>query len=175
MTSPGPRTASSPRAGLPGPGERRREIETRIRRLHALANRGLWGLAIFILISIGAQRNFSFIPEISPEIRALLGPSPPIKLISIALAVYAFSALILILSRMMSGSNSYRGWSHLGYLSAFYAFYYYGEALQQNFWAVFAAGITILGLEYYQIWTHCAEALRKEKQLLASLGTPSDA
>lgn len=168
------RSESSSRQGFPDPEERRREIEKRIHRLHGHANRGLWGLSIFILISIGAQQNFSFIPPLSEEIRDLLGPSPPVKLISIALAVYTFSALILILSRMMSGSQTYRGWSHLGYLSAFYAFYYYGNALQANFWAIFVAGLTIMGLEYYQVWNQCTEAMRKEKQLLASIRKPRD-
>ncbi len=170
MRHPSEPSRQAGRPQFPTAEQRRGAIEEKIRRHQAMANRGLWGLAIFILFSIAAQQNFGILPEISPEIRRLLGPSPPIKLISIALAVYAFSALILILSRMMSGSQTYRGWAHLGYLSAFYAFYYYGQALRENFWAVFAAGLTILGLEYYQIWTHCTEAIRKEKQLLASLG-----
>ncbi len=159
-------------ASFPDSASRRREIQAKIRRLHRLSNRGLWGLALFILMAIGGQQNFAFIPPIPDHIRALLGPSPPVKLISIALAVYSFSALILILSRMMSGSATYRGWSHLGYLAAFFAFYYYAQALEQNFWAIFAAGITILSLEYYQIWTHCSEMIRKEKALLNSLGSP---
>ncbi|MEJ2200770.1 MAG: menaquinol oxidoreductase [Desulfuromonadaceae bacterium] len=147
----------------------RQEVLKEIRRLNRLSNQGLWGLAIFILISLGAQRNFDFLPPISEEVRAVLGAAPPIKLVSIALVVYSFSALILILSRMMGGSETYRGWSHLGYLSGFYIFYYYGNALAENFWAVFAAGATILSLEYYQIWTFCSEAMKTEKQLLEKL------
>ncbi|OHB33522.1 MAG: hypothetical protein A2X84_00335 [Desulfuromonadaceae bacterium GWC2_58_13] len=150
-------------------GRLRREIHLEIRRLHRLSNRGLWGLALFILISLGAQQNLRFLPPLSEGARAVLGAAPPVKLISIALVVYSFSALILILSRMMGGSDTYRGWSHLGYLSGFYAFYYYAEVLPENFWAVFAAGITILTLEYYQIWTYCSEALRTEQELLSKL------
>lgn len=150
-------------------GPLRREVQLEIRRLHRLSNRGLWGLSLFILISLGAQQNFAFWPPISDGARAVLGAAPPVKLISIALVVYSFSALVLILSRMMEGSDTYRGWSHLGYLSGFYAFYYYAEALPENFWAVFAAGFTILALEYFQIWNYCSEGIRTEKELLRKL------
>lgn len=149
-------------------GRLRREINLEIRRLHRLSNRGLWGLALFILISLGAQ-EIRLLPPLSEGVRAVLGASPPVKLISIALVVYSFSALILILSRMMGGTDTYRGWSHLGYLSGFYTFYYYAEVLPENFWAVFAAGITILSLEYYSIWTFCSEAIRTEQELLSKL------
>jgi len=145
-----------------------REINLEIRRLHRLCNRGLWGLALFVLISICAQQA-RYLPPLSTEVRNMLGAAPPVKLISIALVVYSFSALILILSRMMGGTDSYRGWSHLGYLSGFYLFYYYAEVLPENFWAVFAAGITILSLEYYSIWTYCSDAIRTERELLRKL------
>lgn len=149
-------------------GRLRREIHLEIRRLHRLSNRGMWGLALFILISIGAQQT-RILPPLSEGARVVLGAAPPVKLISIALVVYSFSALILILSRMMGGADTYRGWAHLGYLSGFYAFYYYAEVLPENFWAVFAAGITILSLEYYLIWTYCSEAIRTEQELLRKL------
>lgn len=151
------------------PGPLRQEVHKEIRRLNRLSNQGLWGLALFILISLGAQQNFDFLPPITEGARAVLGAAPPVKLVSIALVVYSFSALILILSRMMGGSDTYRGWSHLAYLTGFYIFYYYGEVLSENFWAVFAAGFTILSLEYYQIWTYCSEAMRTEKELLDKL------
>jgi hypothetical protein len=71
---------------------------------------------------------------------------------------------------MNSEDQTYRGWSHLGYLTAFYVFYYFAEELGDNFWAVFAAGLTILGLENYRVWTRCTEALRREREALESLG-----
>lgn len=150
-------------------GPLRKEVRAEIRRLQRLSNRGLWGLALFIFISLGAQRNFDFFPPLSEGARAVLGAAPPVKLISIALVVYSFSGLVLILSRMMGGTETYRGWSHLGYLSGFYLFYFYAEALSDNFWAVFAAGCTILTLEYYSIWNYCNEAIRTEKELLGKL------
>lgn len=148
---------------------RRREAQERIRRLHSRSHRGLWGLALFLLISILALQDFSFLPALPPGTRRLLGAAPPTNLISIALVVYSFSALILTLARMWSGTGAYRGWSHLAYLGAFYGFYGYGGVLDDNFLAVFAAGLTILGLESYHVWTWCAEEMDKEKETLARL------
>lgn len=154
---------------VPTGADMRREVERRIQQLHARSRQGLWGLLAFILISLGAFRNFDFIPPLSSEIRAILGRPPSPNLISLALVVYAFSALILILARMNSGNEKYKGWSHLFYLSAFYGFYYLSEALHENFWAVFAAGMTIFSLEYYHFWNRCSEKIREEKENLARL------
>lgn len=139
----------------------------RIRRLHRLAYRGLWGMAAFLALSLVAFNHGWLLPPISDGARAVLGKAPPTNLISIALVVYSFSALVLILSRMSTGQGKYKGWSHLAYLGAFYVFYHYGNALDANFWAVFAAGLTIMALEHYQMWTFCTEAIRKEEERLA--------
>jgi hypothetical protein len=61
----------------------------------------------------------------------------------------------------------FRGWSHLGYLAAFYLFYYYCGLLRNNFWSVFIAGLTILGLEDYRVWSVCNEAIKKEEKILS--------
>lgn len=145
------------------------ESQQRIEALHRLSRRGLWGLLAFILLTTVAVQGSSLVPELPLSVRQTLGASPSENLISIALAVYIFSALILILARMMGGTKTYRGWAHLGYLSAFYLFYYYAKALDQNFWAVFAAGMTILSLEYYGIWSWCSEAIRREREHLSQL------
>ncbi len=110
--------------------------------------------------------DFWFLPPIPDAVREFLGFSPPVTLINIALVVYTFSALALTLARMMAGSNSYRGWAHLGYLGAFYGFYYYAGELKSNFWPVFAAGLTILCLENYRVWTYCTDAIREEREKL---------
>ena len=142
------------------------EVEERIRRLNVLSRRGFWGLLRFLFISIAALHEFSFLPALPENIQRILGPAPPVGLISIALVVYSFSALILTLSRIWSGTGTYKGWSHLGYLSAFYGFYGFAHALSDNFLAVFVAGLTILGLECYHIWSYCNEALQKEREAL---------
>lgn len=141
----------------------------RIQRLQALSRRGLWGLAIFLLMSLAAYGLLSWVPSIPLPIREKLGASPPTNLISLALVIYSFSALVLTLSRISSGTGKYKGWSQIGYLGGFYAFYFYAEALQTNFWAVFAAGITILALEHYQMWGYCAENIRLEQENLLKI------
>ncbi len=142
------------------------EARARIRALSARCRLGQWGLVGFLLLSLAVYRITPWFAKMPREWRDLLGASPPVLLISFALAVYAFAALIYILARMMAGGLNYRGWSHLGYTAAFYLFYGYAGALEENFWAVFVAGLTIFALEYYRLWSHCNEALRRERKRL---------
>lgn len=128
--------------------------------------RGLWPLALFLVLSIGAWRGFDMLPAIPGDVRALLGPAPPERLISIALVVYSFSAIILILSRMMGESKASGGIRHLGYLGAFFLFYQYAGVMRENFWAVFAAGMSILCLSAYHQWVQCGELIRQERESL---------
>jgi len=64
-------------------------------------------------------------------VRRFLGAPPPANLISVALIVYAFSALTLILARIAQGSGIYKGWSHLFYITAFYIFFGFAQTLRQ--------------------------------------------
>ena len=141
----------------------------KIRRLRAKASYPLYIMAFFIALSIGAIRDFDFLPSFSPHIHLLLGEGPSAGMISAALLIYSFSAIILILSRMMIGSGSSGGLMQLGYLAGFYLFYHFSGAMEENFWAVFAAGMTILGLESYQVWSWCREEIRKEEEISAEL------
>ncbi|RNC72728.1 MAG: menaquinol oxidoreductase [Desulfuromonadales bacterium] len=147
----------------------KQETLQRIERLRTKSSRGLWAMALFIAVSIVALNDFSLLPSLPEGIRAALGKPPSSIMISGALVVYTFSAIILILSRMMGGSEEYSGFSHVGYLTAFYGFYHFAKALGDNFWAVFAAGITILGLESYHIWNFCSEAIKREEEILAAI------
>lgn len=78
-------------------------------------------------------------------------------------------ALILTLSRLADRAETYKGWSHLGYLTGFYLFYFLSHALQVNAWAVIIAGFTILGLEYYSLYSYTQEAIAREKEILQRL------
>lgn len=140
-----------------------------IRKLEKRAYIGGYILSAFILISIGATRNFSFLPSFTPSIRKSMGMAPPADLISVALAVYVFSAAIISLSRMMDGSDKTGGIAHLGYLGAFFFFYHFSGSMDAHFWAVFAGGSTILSLESYQLWNYCRDEILKEKDILAEL------
>jgi hypothetical protein len=131
----------------PDPEFLTKDVREGIDRLRGRANRGLWAMALFLGISLGALKNFDFLPSLPADIREMLGAPPPVTLISTALVVYSFSAIILILSRMALNSGKYGGITHVGYLGAFYGFYHYARALGDNFWAVLAAGVTVLSLE----------------------------
>ncbi|MCD6534280.1 MAG: menaquinol oxidoreductase [Deltaproteobacteria bacterium] len=155
-----------PDDGVPSSDQRRRKIQARIFDLKKQIRYSKWWTALFFLISLAAAVNFRFLPPITENIRQFLGASPSPSLISIALIVYAFSALILILGRMNTASVHYRGWSHIGYLSAFYLFFYYSNTLRDNFWTVFIAGLTILSLENYRVWSVCSEAIKNEEKML---------
>lgn len=135
----------------------------RIARLQTRSRQGLWGLTLFVLLSAGIYVAPASTALISPKMFDVLGPSPPVSLISLALVVYCFSALVLAMPRIVDGGERYRGWSMLGYLSCFYGFYFYAGALEVNFWAVFAAGALLLSLEYLGVLIHCRAAVREEK------------
>lgn len=147
----------------------RAEAVRRIERFRNRSNRGLWAMALFIAVSTAAMRDFGALPPLPETVRALLGHPPSATMISGALVIYTFSAIILVLSRMMSGSSQFSGISHVGYLTAFYVFYHFARALDENFWAVFAAGFTILALESYHVWTHYSEEIRKEQEVLDAI------
>lgn len=139
-----------------------------IRRLRARPGLSLYALALFIAMSIGAMRDFDFLPSFPPGFHELLGQPPSSDMIGAALLIYSFSAIILVLSRMMSGDGKFGGFVQVAFLGGFYFFYHFSGTMEENFWAVFAAGVTILGLESYHIWSWCAEEIRKEEELLTA-------
>ena len=141
----------------------RQELNREINRLHRFSTRGILALSLFLVVSILAWWGFVFLP--APEtVTAYLGTPPSARIISIALLLYTFSALILSLARMTSGIEHRSSFGHVGFLTAFFLFYYFGKSLQDNYWAVFGSGITILGVESYRIWTFCAEGIAKNRE-----------
>jgi len=147
----------------------RHELVCQIRSLQRQASRGLWLLTFFLLSSLLAYSGFELLPSLSPSMWEFLGSPPPAHLISAALFVYIFSAIILILGRMMEGRNTRGGWQHLGYLMVFYGFYHVAGELEAHFWAVFATGLTVLALEGYRIWTSCTDLIRENQEALERL------
>lgn len=145
-----------------------------VKRLNRFSIRGIQALALFLVVSGLAWRGFIFLP--APEtVTAFLGKPPSARIISIALLLYTFSAIILSLSRMTAGIEHRSSFSHVGYLTTFFLFYYFGKALEDNYWAVFGAGVTILGVESYRIWSYCAEAvarLREDIEYVTRTGRP---
>lgn len=142
------------------------ELTREIHRLNRLSTRGILALALFLAVGTLAWWGFTFLP--SPgSVTAILGKPPSARIISIALLFYTFSALILSLSRMAAGVEHKSSFSHVGFLTGFFLFYYFAQALEENYWAVLGAGITILGVESYRIWTWCAEGITKKQEDLA--------
>ena len=148
----------------------REEALGRIGRLQNKFTAELLAASLFLLLSIGALSDFALLPSFSDNVRAALGHPPSVNMISAVLILYIFSALTLILSRMMSGSGKCGGISHVGYIAGFYFFYHFSGKLPENFWAVFAAGVTILVLEIYHLWIYTMEEIAKEQETLANLG-----
>jgi hypothetical protein len=147
----------------------REDTLANIRTLQRKLTKELLSAALFLLLSIAALSDFSFCPSLPVQIRAVLGRPPSVNMISAALLLYIFSAIILILARMMGGSGRSGGVSHVGYLAGFYLFYHFSGKLPENFWAVFAAGATVLGLESYHLWIYCSEEVARQREVLAFL------
>ena len=139
------------------------ELIKEINRLNRFSSRGILALSLFLVVSILAWGGFFFLPA-PDKVTAFLGKPPSAHIISIVLLLYTFSAIILSLSRMTSGIEHRSSFSHVGFLTAFFLFYYFGKSLGENYWAVFGSGITILGVESYRIWTFCAEGISKNRE-----------
>lgn len=147
----------------------RQETLDHIRALHRTFTSELLAVALFLLLSIAGLSDFSFFPSLPEHIRTALGKPPSVNMISAVLLLYLFSAILLILSRMMSGSGRHGGFGHVGYLAGFYFFYHFSGKLPENFWAVFATGTTVLALESYHLWIYCSEGIEKGREVLAAL------
>ncbi len=141
----------------------------RIRALQRVSGRGLWLVVSFLLVSLFAYAAAGKDSVFGAQVRRLFGAPPEPHWISAALFVYIFSAIILTLGRMMEGTLTGKGWSHIAYLAAFYAFYLTTGTLEENFWAVFATGITVLSLEGYRFWTICSEKIRESQEEIERL------
>jgi hypothetical protein len=142
------------------------EAQQRIRNLRARARKGGWGLAAFVVVSVLSIPDSYLLPALSESVRQFLGAAPPTNLISIALVIYAFSALTLILARIAQGSGTYKGWSHLLYITSFYIFFSFAGTLRETYWAVFVSGLLIMGLENYLVRTYAGEEIKKEERRL---------
>jgi hypothetical protein len=151
------------------PDRIRKETLDNIRHMHNKMTAELLATALFLLLSMAALNDFPFFPSLPVRIRTALGAPPSVNMISAVLLLYVFSAIILILSRMMSGSGKCGGIGHVGYLAGFYFFYHFSGKLPENFWAVFAAGATILALENYHLWIYCSEGIARERETLTIL------
>lgn len=146
-----------------------KQVQAKIKKFELLSSTGLWILALFTALSMGAFRNFDFLPPLSEGVHAFLGEGPPVKYINWALVIYGFSAIILVLTSMASDKKPRGALAHFGYLGAFYVFYHFSEGLSENFWAIFVVGLTILGLQSYHVWNYYHEKIYEQNEILEEL------
>ncbi|MBW6509192.1 MAG: hypothetical protein K0A94_06545 [Desulfuromonadales bacterium] len=116
---------------------------------HHLARHNLWELFLFLLVSICAYnvRDLNLFAMASEPLRQLLGYPPPAYMVSIALAVYFGSSIILGLKALASRSRPESTWNHLGYRSAFYFFYSFTGGIADHFLPVLLVGLLLYGLD----------------------------
>lgn len=115
---------------------------------------GLVGIIGFLLLSIAAYQIHLQMPALPSHWYAFLGPAPSGEMIGVALIVYAFSALLLLIACFDRRPGRYKSCSHLAYLLPFYFFFYYAGVLQDYFIAVLVTGLSLLSLEYYRAQWH---------------------
>ena len=140
--------------------------QSRLRILQSQASRGLWPLVVFAAVSLWASSGFRYLPSLPREWDQVMGRPPPVSWVNPAFILYVFSALVLSLLRMAGEPTPGSGFQHVGYLTAFYGFYYIAGALDDNFWAVLVGGFVILTLECYRNWTYYRHRIREERDKL---------
>ncbi len=133
-----------------------------------IQHQSLLSLVSFLLISICAYtfRDFNLFLAASEPLRQILGCPPPAYLISIALAVYCFSSGILTLTAIANDSQPVKKWNHLGYRSAFFAFYCFSGAIAANFIPVLLVGLALYVLDQCHIWIYNSREDHQGKGLL---------
>lgn len=111
--------------------------------------RSLQSLQLFLAISVSAFliREVDLYATLPESLLWILGCPPPPLLAHLALAGYIFTVLTPLTIHLLTGEQPVSQWRHLGYRSAFYAFYLFSNTLTANFILVFATGVILYLLE----------------------------
>lgn len=135
---------------------------------YSFSRKNLWGLLIFLLASICAYglRDFNLFELSSEPLRQVLGYPPPAYLITLALAVYCFSCVILTLTAMARGAQPEPRWNHLGYRTAFFVFYSFSGAIADNFIPVVLVGFALYLLDHCHIQMYNLKMAAEEREVL---------
>lgn len=136
-------------AGKATQESRRQKIRELRDNGHHLSRHNLWELFLFLLVSICAYnvRDLNLFGMASEPLRQLLGYPPPAYMVSIALAAYFGSSIILGLKALASRTKPVGTWNHLGYRSAFYFFYSFSGGIADHFLPVLLVGLLLYGLD----------------------------
>ncbi|GAB7026572.1 hypothetical protein [Geotalea toluenoxydans] len=131
--------------------------EKNLPTIAAPSHRGLWGMILFLGISLCALtvRDAQLLDALPETVRTLLGDSPPPILIHLALGASTISALILILGRITGHTRPDYNWINIALPVLFYPLYLVVETGRSSFISVMAVGLTLLLLEHLTV-RHCA-------------------
>lgn len=156
----------------PDPSVRKEGIRKSIESVQGQTRQGLWGFAFFLGVSIVSwcMADCITIEPMAPGMQLVIEPRTFLAMVDIVLAVSTICDMILIAGRLTDGSMPGRIWQHVGFRSVFYLFYLLGGLLPLRFFAVFTAGLLVIGFEQIVLYLYAAKAIRCEKQLLSAIG-----
>ncbi|GAB4250889.1 hypothetical protein [Deferrisoma sp.] len=124
---------------------------------------GLWPMVLFVALCLWVRRGCPGVPDWVRGLLETLGPPPPVAWIDAVFVLYAFSAMVLSLTRMARPDRPGTGFQHLGYLAGFFLFYGAAGALRDHYWALLVGGLVILSLEAYRHWLFLLEGNQEGK------------
>lgn len=152
-----------------GAGEK--AIRNDIDKLCVKSREGLWGLLIFLTVSvmIFSFRDQGITSCLDPGFRASLGPAPPLFLVNILMGISIFSSLVLIGGRVFHGWEPGNTWTHLFFRLLFYLLYFIVDSLSDYYHAVFISGLVVLALQHYNIWSYASKAITDKLTVEESL------
>jgi hypothetical protein len=157
--------------GTPAARRRGNILQDHQQELQLFSRRWLQGLFAFLFISTCFFwiRRIDLLAPLAESTRQLLGCPPPPALTSLALAVYLFSTVVLLLDRTAGGSRPSLKWRHLVCRSVFFFFYAVANALDEYFIFVFVAGLVVIGLELLNIYAYSMKTLPGGKEMVGKL------
>ena len=117
----------------------------------------LKGLIAFLLLSILTLLLLDDYPAPTAELRSTLGIAPPLLSINLACVCYFFSEVILIICRERTSNTDRFALNQLFFISAFYIFYWYAGALQEQFVILLLFGSVL------QLFESCVRSCRSRK------------
>jgi hypothetical protein len=124
---------------------------------------GLWGLLIFLGVSVIALyfRKQSLAGTLPADIMELLGSTPPVILINCVFGASTLSSLLSIAGRIYHNLKPGKTSIHLWFRVFFYLLYFISGALSDYFNVVFISGLVVLGLQHYNVWNYYMRAIEK--------------
>src|SRR5512138_363794 len=151
----------------PDPSVRREGIRKSIESVQSQTRQGLLGFVFFLGVSIVSwcMADYVQIDPMAAGMQQLIDPQTFLVMVDIVLAISTICDMILIAGRLSDGSRPGRIWQHVGFRSIFYLFYLLGGLLPLRFFAVFAAGLLVMGFEQTVLYLYAAKTIRVEKQL----------